>query len=751
MKIRDIVNRDLVNLTNCESEPIHIPGSIQPHGFLLGIRKADHMIDYCSGNIFSFTGLKHEQLLGKHINVLIDDPDFLEKIYQVNLQPDVPAEVFMANGNYECKYHASGEMIILELEPKDDQVFSNAELYAQTKQFITYIENSTTLQNLCQSTADEIRSITGYDRVMIYRFDEQYNGEVFAESCNDNIEPFLGLHYPHTDIPPQARELYIKNLLRLIVDVNYSPVPVYTLDDKPGKNLDMSYCDLRSVSPIHIQYLQNMGVGATLTISLIHEKKLWGLVACHHYGPKFLSNQLRISARLQGHFLTSQIQVRESWEEYNLAKELDASLQKLMAEITALRREDFYDLLMSAQMLDICNASGIALLVDDKIYASGIVPDEQDVKSLMLHLEKKESHGIFFTNHLASSAPEFDALSSKAAGVAFYALGSGNAICWFRSETITEVKWAGDPDKAILKDDKGLHPRKSFTLWKEIIKGKSRPWLKPELNAATLFAQAFQRQLNFLLLEEEEEKYRALSNRLQEANSELENINWISAHDLKEPLRKIQVLASKILDTPDQVTGKVANSVDRMRNAAARMQLLITDILNYSKLLKTHQEFEMVNLNFILAEVAEELKEEIADKKGTVTIGQLPVVNGIPFLVRQMFVNLLHNALKFSRADIPAQINIDCKPDAVDAVEPSLIPGTLYYEISVTDNGIGFKDKYNESIFNIFSRLNSKDKYSGSGIGLAICKKIMQNHAGAITASAGENTGATFKIYFPVP
>ena len=183
--------------------------------------------------------------------------------------------------------------------------------------------------------------ITGYDRVMVYRFDEQYNGEVFAESKTEALPAFLGHHYPHSDIPAQARELYLRNLLRMIPDVAYTPVPLYTLDDgRPEKTLDMSHSVLRSVSPIHIQYLKNMGIQATLTISLVLEGRLWGLIACHHYSPKWTPHYIRLSAQLQAHFLTSQIRVQETAEEYQRSQAIEKDLNSLLGTLT--KKEDFF-------------------------------------------------------------------------------------------------------------------------------------------------------------------------------------------------------------------------------------------------------------------------------------------------------------------------------------------------------------------------------------------------------------------------
>ncbi|HEX6224956.1 MAG TPA: ATP-binding protein [Chryseolinea sp.] len=750
MKIRDIVNRDLVSLENCESEPIHIPGSIQPHGFLVAIHGKERTIDYCSGNIHEYIGIRPEQALGKSISVLLTPSDNDSLVDYLERRPtyaDAPLRLKIANVQLECVSHQAQERTILEFERESQAPLDNQALYVQTRQFINNIETSSSLRALCQSVADEVKQITGYDRVMIYRFDEQYNGEIFAESLSENIEPFLGLHYPHSGIPVQARELYIKNLLRLIPDVYYKPVPVFTIDSGQAKALDMSFTALRSVSPIHLQYLQNMGVGATLTISLVHEQKLWGLIACHHYSPKYLSNAIKVSAKLQGHFLTSQIKVREANEEYSISKNVDASLQTLISDNIPIDHETLQTLINRQELLTICHASGVAISINNKIYRAGNTLNDDELTKLIRWIVYHTPYPSFITDRLYVEYPGGERLTDCAAGVIYHSLGaSNNSIVWFRHETLKEVHWGGDPQKAILKDERGLHPRKSFALWKEIVKGRSNPWLKPETNAAANFAHFLQRQVHLMFITEEEARYRELSYKLQEANAELENINWISAHDLKEPLRKIQVFASRILEKEKDLPGNVVKSVNRMSASAQRMQTLILDILRYSRVTKIKDAVVPVDLNQVLKQCLDEIKEEIEEQNATVQVEPLPVINGIAFMLNQLFLNLLRNALKFRKADVPPIIKITY----TTTLENPFGPGKKFHLISVSDNGIGFGNDFKEDIFDVFTRLHTRETYHGSGIGLAVCRKIMQNHGGKIVAEGKEGQGATFRMYFPL-
>lgn len=749
MKIKDIVNRDLVNLTNCDQEPIHIPGSIQPHGFLVGI-KPTGIIDFCSGNVADITGVSYQQLLDKTPDVFISGPDVFAMLRTAADNPQSPVSVLIGDTSYSCFAHKSGDHIIAEFEPVAIQPLELSELYNLNLESINSLQSSDTLQRLAQRISAQIKKLTGYDRVMIYRFDEQYNGEVFAESREEYLEPFLGLHYPHTDIPAQARALYIKNLLRVIVDVNYTPAPLYTIDDADGKNLDLGMAALRSVSPIHIEYLQNIGVRATLTISLLHEGKLWGLVACHHYSSsKFLSAYTRVSAQLMAKLLTSQIQVREVAEEYEMAKQVNASLEKLLIEPNELNIGSFEKMVQRPELLSLCNAGGAAIVLGENIFSAGNTPGTEIIHQLARQLAGKSKTGMFTTTCLKDIFESEEAVCAVAAGIMYYHL-EGNpldCIIWFRPETNEEVKWAGDPDKAIIKNEKGLSPRNSFELWRQIIKCRSSAWAKPEIAAATTFVHALQKHVHMFVLSEEELKYRQLSVRLKQANEELENINWISTHDLKEPLRKIQIFSSRVLSKEQaDLSELMVDSLQKMNASANRMQQLITDITAYSKLRHTEDVQLDVNLYELVTKVTLEIKEENPEASFNIA-GSLPVIKGIPLLLSQLFINLLRNAIKFRSKDADPVISIDYL--ASQTCSQEIAGDKLFHKVTVKDNGIGFSEKHREDIFKVFTKLHNAREYAGSGIGLALCRQIMQIHNGYITADGMVGEGAEFALFFP--
>lgn len=760
MNIKDIVNRDIVNLTNCESEPIHIPGSIQPHGFLLGIPKGTSRIEFCSANSVAYIGVGPEKVLGKDISDIFPEEQASRFASYAGAEAIDSAKpfVFSLNGtSFNTTVHQSGPNVILELEPFPDGTLQLPNLYTQTRNFVSIMEKSSGLLDLCQEIADETRSITGYDRVMIYRFDEQYNGEVIAESRREDLVSFANQKYPHTDIPAQARELYIRNPLRMIADINYTPVPLLTIDDSAEKgnhSLDLSLSILRSVSPMHIEYLKNMGVGATLTISLLQNQKLWGLIACHHYAPKILPHYTRLSALLQGHFLTSQIAVREVAEEYNIGEEVDKALADALAVLH--ESENFMEAShRSASLLKLANATGAAIYHEGVLYTNGLVPSDAELLALFTFLADAYPNQTFDTENLFGIYPAAKDISKYAAGVIYHSMVSGenDGILWLRQEKIETINWAGNPDKAVLPNEDGvrLTPRKSFELWMEIVKDKSSPWRKSEINAASSFSYALQKHINYRMIRAQEDQNRSLNEELQLANRELSNLNWISTHDLKEPLRKIQIFASKVLDREDpDLSVQVKDSVVRMRFAAEKMQMLIEDILAYSKAGTMERVFIPTDLNNVLRNVLSELQDSIDEKGATIHAENLPSLEIIPFQVHQLFINLISNALKFVKTD--ERPNIRITASVVDAADiPSEKQGAGHYHaIAFHDNGIGFEAEYEHRIFDIFQRLHPAHKYPGTGIGLAICKKIMENHRGFIGAKSVFGEGSVFTIYFPV-
>lgn len=755
MNVTDIVNKEVATIANCENEPIHIPGSIQPHGVLIAVDEAS-VIEFCSENCAMVFNRQPAQILQQPLAELW--PQLWQKIeaatkeYSNTIKPIVES---LHDNNWEIFISYSNDLLVVEIEKQQAIDYNADDLFNQTTRFVSFIEQSKNLEELCRRIADETRNITGYDRVMIYRFDKEYNGEVYAESRRKDLEPFYGLHYPHTDIPVQARDLYLRNLMRMIADVHYTPVPILTIDNGQTRQLDLSDAVLRSVSPIHVQYLKNMGVGATLTISLLLDGKLWGLIACHHMTPLHLSFPQRKKALLQGHFLTSQIKVRQVAEEHEVNMVVEAHLQQLLNIIP--QDGDFnlkFDKFTS--LTSVANATGAVILHKGVLYDKGLVPPREKTLALINWLAENSSGHQFSTSFLKGRYPRAEEISRYASGILYYSLGNPKKDCviWFREEIEKTVNWAGNPYDAIQKNKvtNMLMPRTSFALWVEKVRYHSKEWRISEINAASRFASILQSQFYVEHLRHEEAHQRMLNEKLQKANDELANINWITTHDLKEPLRKILLFSSRVMEEEEQHTSQVIiNAIEKIQNSAQRMQLLVDDIISYSIISDKESSMQPVDLNTIMKAVMEEYNDEISTHKITLLVEHLPTVNAIAYQMRQLFINLLGNAIKFAKEDTPLQVEINCTEATGITEQATLNPAASYYLIKIKDNGIGFNPEKGIKIFDIFYRLHDRNTYAGTGIGLAICKKIVENHGGVITASGESGYGATFRIYLPKP
>lgn len=755
MQLRDIVNRDIINLENCESEPIHIPGSIQPHGFLLFVEGPDFRITYCSANVTAYCGIPPAEMLGKSFAGVFgtDTGDQLSAyLYSEAFASGNPIGLVLGPERYSCAVHAQPAGWMINAEPYPDGYLNPPDLYQQTRRFVSRLEQTDSMEELCQFVADETRQLTGYDRVMIYRFDEAYNGEVIAEAAAAQLEPFLGLHYPHTDIPAQARALYLTNLMRMITDVHYEPVPILTMEDGQHRTLDLSYAVLRSVSPIHIAYLKNMGVGATLTISLVHNQKLWGLIACHHYSPKNIPHYTRLTAQLQGHFLSSQIAVRQSAANFSESQQIAHSLKQVLLHIGNMEASLMANLLQPA-VLDLARATGLMLSFQGKWYTYGETPEETAVAALAPFLQKAATGGVLVSHALSRDFPQAESIAATASGLIFHELGAGphNFIIWFRKENKRMITWAGDPSRAIIKDEKGLSPRKSFEQWQELVSGQSEPWTEAEQHAAATLAHSLQKQLNYVLLQAEEKRNREQSELLRQAYSELESINWISMHDLQEPLRKIQIFASRLeaRSTNEQECHASADDARRIFTNARRMQDLIQDMQVFARL-NTHElTLAPLSLNQLLDELMQDFTDEFTQNRAFLHLDPLPEILGNAFLLRQLFSNLITNALKFAHPGRTLRLSVVNGPEGILLPPAVALRPDDYHLITLQDNGIGFDEAHALEIFGIFRRLHAKEEYEGTGVGLAICKKIMQLHGGAIAAAGMENEGARFLLCFP--
>jgi light-regulated signal transduction histidine kinase (bacteriophytochrome) len=507
-----------VDLSNCDREPIHIPSAIQPHGMLIAARNSDSRIAYVSENTTQFLGLAVETVLAQTLRELLGQEAFALVLKSLEGAQYPPSNILtltlpMGGGlRFDVLAHRMEGFICLEFETAASERSWDV-LSLQMMKAIGELRAPTTVLGLCTAASRLIRELTGYDRVMVYQFDPDGHGEVVAEEKAEEMEPFLGLHYPATDIPQQARLLYVLQRIRMIVDIGYTPVPIVagtgTSEGKPLDPLDMTYCGLRSVSPIHIEYLQNMGVGATLAISLIQRDQLWGMIICHHRTSKCPSPELRALCEILGELISSLMAAVLAGEEFSERRTKKALLEVLGTAIkprnsigTALAGED-------RVMLELVGAEGAFVSMGGEMRLFGKVPAMQDAIHMMSALHPQLVNGMAFTDELGTLYPEFAHLAWAASGALLIQIMDqpSDGVLWFRGEFAQTVSWAGKPDasKKLSPDAMPLSPRRSFALWEEVQGGRSQPWRPSEIEAA----QALQNITVRALLHRTEAKDRA--------------------------------------------------------------------------------------------------------------------------------------------------------------------------------------------------------------------------------------------------
>ena len=484
------------DLSNCEREQIHRAGSIQPHGALLVVREPEQTIVQVSENAAAFLGLDNT-LLGMNLN---DLPGNLAQRIRPHLSDalsTIPRAVRCQVGRpkVECDglLHRPPEGgLVIELERAGPSV----DLSQQVETALRSVQYSSSLRNLCDETARVFKELTGYDRVMVYRFDEQGHGEVFSECREPDLEAFLGNRYPASDIPHIARRLYQQNRIRVLVDVEYTPVPLRPQQcPLTGSDLDMSLCLLRSMSPIHIQYLKNMGVGATLVVSLMAGGQLWGLVACHHYAPRFVHYELRTVCELLAETIGTRIVALESFMQAQAELAVRRLEQRMIEAIS--RDGDWRTGLFdgSQTLLQPLEATGAALLFESQVLTTGEVPGTQQLRDIGQWLDRQPRDHVIATDSLGVIEPTFADLTPIASGLLATPISRspGEYLLWFRPERVRTVTWGGNPFKPMetaVNDPSELSPRKSFAKWHQVVKATAAPWSPADRTVARLIGES---------------------------------------------------------------------------------------------------------------------------------------------------------------------------------------------------------------------------------------------------------------------
>jgi chemotaxis family two-component system sensor kinase Cph1 len=491
--------KDEIDLDNCVSEPIHIPGSIQPRGVLIVVQEPDMTVVQISANAFELLDINPVSSLQRPLGAAIGEVAALAVARAASAFGDLrernPHETSLrVRGDLVAVdvilHRAGAGLLLVELEPSTGVrplAFQNT--YLAVRGAVAALNRSVTLMELFELTASAVRELTGFDRVMVYRYDEEYNGEVVAEAKRDDLNSFFGLRYPASDIPAQARALYEKNWIRLISDISYTPSPLIPVDNPvTGQPLDLTHSTLRSVSPMHIEYLQNMGVHASMSISLLRDGKLWGLIACHHYaGPHTPTYAVRAAAEFLGSTLS--LRLLDQFEAEDIRGRLAA--QTLLAELisgTIDQTDPLAAALLGAPgLLDLIPGDGIVVHAGGRTEVRGTVPGPLVVGAIASWALAAEEH-IIASDCLSTTLPQLGVDPELVSGALVVVLPAGQFVLWLRGEARRLVDWGGDPHNKELASQEGdstrLSPRKSFERWREVVRFRSLPWTRDEQELA---------------------------------------------------------------------------------------------------------------------------------------------------------------------------------------------------------------------------------------------------------------------------
>jgi len=751
----------LVTIDNCSREAIATPGAIQPHGFMVVATLPDLKILQLSQNFESALGFSLDEHLGKSVDSVLAAGmmPLLQAFLAIEShKPLVPLPLSLRRAEGEpvsvsCLAHTAGSFLILEFEPDYEQedliaaIAHALELSTALQSALAELQTVESLPAVLNVCVKEIEKITGFDRVMVYKFDQDWHGEVMAESLSVERESYLGLHYPASDIPAQARELYKRNVTRMIADVAYNSVALEPLTNPAtGKSLDMSDCLLRSVSPMHVEYLQNMGVHATLTISLKVNGELWGLIACHNYHPKYLSLKIRSVCEIFGKLVALRI-LEDSESEKNRVRDYCMSA---FADLFTAIAVDNGDVKGAFQMhgqklMSQFDCIGVALVTNGEIARVGTTPDESALRISADWLSSKELN-IFSSNHLIAdlegNASFFD-LGGDFAGLLAMRTGlvDNQWLLLFRDKKIQAITWAGNPVKNAFVDASAsapgqmlLQPRRSFALWREEVKDQSLPWTDAQITmAAYLRAQIIDLTRSGLHL---------LKVRSEAVQKERDDFVAALAHDLRLPvggaLRMLEFIHSgRLGQSLPEFSDTLELLIDSHKQLLERIKSILIgyQFSEPSGTINTERT-ELVGL--VGTAVNNSRSAALAAETAIVEDYCRPCfVNGNFDSLARVVENLLSNAIKYSTE--PNKVKVSLTSNAAEAL------------ICVEDSGIGVAKDDISSLFQRYWRARSGSTQPiGSGLGLFVCKQVVEAHKGSLWCESELGVGSKFFVRLPL-
>ena len=645
-----------MELTACDREPIHVPGAVQPHGALLMADPVSGMITHAAGACEAFFGALPEKLVSTRLGAVVGDAEPM--VAATGGAPEYAGAIAAREGGeLDVIGHYSGRRLVVEFERARSPRRSTAEVARVVENGMRALLANRSVDDTCAAAAQLFRAITGFDRVMVYRFLADETGEVVAEDKLDELPTFLHHRYPASDIPRQARALYVRNVIRVIPDVSYEPAPLIGVANDP-EPLDMSDCVLRSVSPIHIQYLKNMGVAASASVSIVRDGVLWGLIACHHTSRKGIAWDDRTICRLLSAALSQHIASIEEAELYQKRLRARAAEDALFAHSVRMGREQGLEDHI-CDLMQLVPSTGVAIRRRERLTTGGRCPDETRLRQLSDWLQERTRTRAFATDALSRTYPAGSVLSDVASGVLAVAVPGSELyqIVWLRAEQVEVINWAGNPHKPVEAEANPLTPRKSFELWRETVRERSEPWNAVEIEAAERLGRTIAEHERLQTLNRLNEILRTA---LEERDRRLAQTQALLAegdHRINNSLQIVgSMLAAQLRQSHDeQVKGQLEEALGRV-NAVA---------LVHQRLHKFNDS-NMVELEPYLRELISDLIDSLGGGWGEqmrLSLAPVAVSAEAAQSIGLVLTELLLNAAKYaySGASGPLEVQLEAR------------------------------------------------------------------------------------------
>ena len=488
---------DALDTIACATEAIHLPGRVQQHGFFLLTEASFDTVLVASRNAENFLGLPLRLILGARLDTLLER-EVLRSLHLLRSQPQTERQGMVT---YVGSFHIRGEMYsvtshcvggqrAIEFE-REERLVGSEMMNSVITNFVSALSRLGTESDMCEALVHQIAELTGFDRVLLYSFDEEGHGTVLAEVNNGRLPSYLGLRFPSSDIPQQARDLYVLNTVRIIPDANYTPSPLMTMDGRHASTIDLSLSVLRSVSPIHLEYMRNMGTLSSMSVSLVSGGQLWGLISGHHAQPKVVPYLVRSACDMLTKMAGTQLTSFRTAARLQQAVHFHSVQRSVLTVMAA--EQNYLDGLMRRvdSLLEVTNAAGVALVVDHHVTRSGELPADADIERIADWLDRQSDLDLFVTSHLTEELPWAERIRDVASGLLAVRVSSVQRryLLWFRPEIVRTVRWAGEPIK-VEDAERHLHPRASFDEWREVVHGRSAPWSPVEVESARDFRSA---------------------------------------------------------------------------------------------------------------------------------------------------------------------------------------------------------------------------------------------------------------------